>query len=187
MKNILKKWKIALVMLLIYTMVWFLRRETGVASVAVATNYAKEMILIMPAVLLIMGLIEVWVPKERIQQLLGKDSGIKGMALSFALGTLPTGPLYAAFPMSASLLKKGARISNVIIFMGSWAALKIPQLLVEIEFLGLQFAALRFILTLVAIVASGYVIEYLMKNPATHHWVNTTVDVQQTLKKVRMG
>ncbi|NSW90572.1 MAG: hypothetical protein HPY74_07820 [Firmicutes bacterium] len=51
---------------------------------------------------------------------------------TIALGTLPTGPLYVAFPMVGSLLRKGARISNMVIFLGSWAALKIPQLMVEI-------------------------------------------------------
>lgn len=171
MKKMLMKWKVPLAMLAIYTTLLLLQKETGRASVAVAKNYAMEMILIIPAVLLLMGLIEVWVPKERIQQWLGKESGIRGIALAFALGTLPTGPLYAAFPMTASLLKKGARISNAVIFMGSWAALKIPQLLVEIEFLGLGFAALRFVLTLVAIVVSGYLIEYLMKDTANHQWL----------------
>ncbi len=183
MKGILKKWKVPLAMAIIYLVVLVFKRETGEASLAVAGDYAKEMILIMPAVLLLMGLIEVWIPKESIQQWLGKGSGIKGMALSFALGTLPTGPLYAAFPMTASLLKKGARISNAVIFMGSWAALKIPQLLVEIEFMGLGFAALRFILTLVAIVTSGYVIEYMMRDPASHQWLNVPADEQQLQKQ----
>lgn len=163
-------------MMVVYLVVLIMSRETGEASLSVAANYAKEMALIMPAVLLLMGLIEVWIPKESIQQWLGKGSGVKGMALSFALGTLPTGPLYAAFPMTASLLKKGARISNAVIFMGSWAALKIPQLLVEIEFMGLGFAALRFVLTLIAIVISGYLIEYLMREPATHHWMNVKAE-----------
>mgnify|MGYP001030498963 CR=1 FL=1 len=178
MKRFLKKWKVPLVMVVFYLAVLVLRRETGETSLRVAGSYAKEMALIMPAVLLLMGLIEVWVLKEKIQQWLGKGSGFRGMALSFALGTLPTGPLYAAFPMTASLLKKGARISNAVIFMGSWAALKIPQLLVEIEFMGLGFAALRFTLTLIAIVIGGYLIEYLMKDPATHHWMTVKVDEQ---------
>lgn len=184
MKSILKKWKVPLIMGVVYLAVLMLKRETGEASLGVAGNYAKEMVLIMPAVLLLMGLIEVWVPKERIQQWLGKGSGIRGVALSVALGTLPTGPLYAAFPMTASLLKKGARISNAVIFMGSWAALKIPQMLVEIEFMGFGFAALRFTLTLIAIMISGYVIEYLMRDPATHHWMKVKMD-EQVIPKMR--
>jgi hypothetical protein len=38
--------------------------------------------------------------------------------------------------MAASLIRKGASITNMVLFLGSWAALKIPQLMVEIKFLG---------------------------------------------------
>ncbi len=166
----MKKWKAPLVLLLVYGVLALTNPEAAAASGKVAQSYTREMMLIMPAVLLLMGLIEVWVPKEKIQQLLGKESGLKGMALSFALGTLPTGPLYVAFPMTVSLLRKGARISNIIIFMGAWAALKIPQLLIEVEFMGFPFALLRFVLTLAAIIISGFVIEKLMKDVVDQPW-----------------
>jgi uncharacterized membrane protein YraQ (UPF0718 family) len=130
----------------------------------VTLDYLKEIVLIMPPVFILMGLLEVWIPKDKIQKWLGSGSGIKGAALSFALGTLPTGPLYVAFPMAGSLMKKGARISNMVIFMGSWGALKIPQLIVEMKFLGLPFTALRFILTLLALILMGMLIEYLLLN-----------------------
>ena len=153
------RWIGPLVIGAIYLLLMLINQETALASLQVTRSYAKEMALIMPAVLLLMGLMEVWVSKEKIQQLLGQQSGLRGMALSFALGTLPTGPLYAAFPMTLGLLRKGARITNVVIFMGAWAALKIPQLLVEVEFLGFSFAFLRFVLTLGAIVLIGLFME----------------------------
>ncbi|MBK5262778.1 MAG: hypothetical protein JJE17_09450 [Peptostreptococcaceae bacterium] len=97
------------------------------------------------------------------KQWLGNGSSIKGAAISFALGTLPTGPLYVAFPMAGSLLRKGARISNMVIFLGSWAALKIPQLMVEIKFLGIVFTSLRFVLTLAALILVGMLMEFLLR------------------------
>ncbi|HLV09278.1 MAG TPA: hypothetical protein VKY40_03635, partial [Halanaerobiales bacterium] len=84
--------------------------------------------------------------------------------LSVILGTLPTGPLYVAFPVAAELLKKGAGLKNIIIFLGVWASLKIPQIGIEIQFLGLKFAFLRFIFTLISVVFTGIIIEYLIKN-----------------------
>jgi len=75
---------------------------------------------------ILMGLLEVWILKDKIQKWLERGSGIKGAAQSFELGTLPTDPEYVAFPIAGSLLKKGARISNLVIFLGSWGALKIP-------------------------------------------------------------
>ena len=76
----------------------------------------------------------------------------------FILGSLPTGPLYIAFPIAASLIKKGASISNVIVFLSAWACLKIPQEIVEIRFLGLKFLALRWILTVVLAAGMGILI-----------------------------
>lgn len=133
-------------------------------AVKVTWDYFKEMILILPPVFILMGLIEVWVPKEKIQSWLGRGSGIRGLALSLALGTLPTGPLYVAFPMAASLIQKGAGIANMVLFLGAWAALKIPQLMVEIKFLGLNFAMLRFALTLAALLLIGFVMEKMIRH-----------------------
>lgn len=162
----LKTFKIPVLIFFVYVglMIWI----PSVANKAslVAFDYFKEMIWIMPPVFILMGLIEVWIPKDKIKQWLGGKSGIKGMAVSFALGTLPTGPLYVAFPMTATLISKGASITNMVIFLGSWAALKIPQLMVEIKFLGVSFTLLRFVLTLTALILMGLLMEAILsKNP----------------------
>ena len=137
----------------------------------------------MPPVFILMGLMEIWIPKGKIQKWLGSSSGIKGAALSFALGTLPTGPLYLAFPMADSLLRKGARISNMVIFLGSWAALKIPQLMVEIKFLGIAFTSLRFILTLVALILMGILMEFLLRLKPDKAWLENINAKQQPSNK----
>lgn len=94
---------------------------------------------------------------------LGENSGLKGILIAIFLGTLPTGPMYIAFPIAAELLHKKASITNVVIFLGVWASLKIPQIGVEIQFLGLKFAVLRFVLTLISVIAIGLITEYLSK------------------------
>lgn len=161
--NIIKKFKAPIIIATIYLLLAVWLTDTAERSLLVAIDYAREMVFIMPPVFILMGLLEVWVPKDKIQKWLGRSSGIRGAALSFLMGTLPTGPLYVAFPMTATLLKKGARISNMIIFLGSWATLKIPQLLVEIKFLGGAFTSLRFVLTLMVIIIIGIIMEILLK------------------------
>jgi uncharacterized membrane protein YraQ (UPF0718 family) len=54
-------------------------------------------------------------------------------------------------------------MSNIVIFLGSWAALKIPQLLVEMKFLGFSFTILRFVLTFTSIVIIGSFMEYIFQ------------------------
>lgn len=164
MKELIKKFRLPILIALVFIALGIWLPDVAKRSSLVTLDYLKEIVLIMPPVFILMGLLEVWIPKDKIQKWLGSGSGIKGAALSFALGTLPTGPLYVAFPMAGSLLKKGARVSNMVIFMGSWGALKIPQLIVEVKFLGLPFTALRFILTLPALILIGLLIEYLLLN-----------------------
>lgn len=112
--------------------------------------------------MILMGLLAVFISDETVIKYLGKTSGIKGVALAFLLGTLPTGPLYVAFPMAATLIKKGARISNIIIFLSAWACIKIPQELVELQFLGLQFMVLRLVLTVIFVAIMGLLIEQII-------------------------
>ncbi len=129
----------------------------------VSLNFFVEMLLILPAVMVLMGLFAVFVPKEIIVKHMGKTSGIKGIFLALLFGALPTGPLYVAFPMSVALIKKGARISNIIIFLSAWACIKIPQEAVELQFLGLKFMAARLILTIMFVIAMGVSIERLIE------------------------
>ena len=164
MKELIKRFRLPILIALVFIALGIWLPDVAKRSSLVTLDYLKEIVLIMPPVFILMGLLEVWIPKDKIQKWLGSGSGIKGAALSFALGTLPTGPLYVAFPMAGSLLKKGARVSNMVIFMGSWGALKIPQLIVEVKFLGLPFTALRFILTLLALILMGMLIEFLLLN-----------------------
>jgi len=124
--------------------------------------YFLEMMLILPAVMVVMGLFTVWVSKETVVKYLGKTSGIKGIFLAPLFGTLPTGPLYLAFPMASSLIKKGARISNIVIFLSAWACIKIPQEMVELQFLGPKFMVSRLVLTIIFVTIMGVFIERII-------------------------
>jgi uncharacterized membrane protein YraQ (UPF0718 family) len=174
--NRIKHFKVPLVIAAVFLGLAIWLPQTAARSTQVTWDYFKEMALIMPPVFLLMGLMEVWIPKDKIQKWLGSGSGIRGAALSVALGTLPTGPLYVAFPMSASLIRKGASITNMILFLGSWAALKIPQLMVETKFLGISFTLLRFGLTLGALILIGFIMETILKLTPDQVWLQALVE-----------
>lgn len=170
MIELIKKFKFPILIALAFVGLTFWMPDTAARSTKVTWDYFQEMALIMPPVFILMGLMEAWVPKDKIQKWLGSGSGIKGAVISVILATLPTGPLYIAFPMAASLIRKGASITNMVLFLGSWAALKIPQLMVEIKFLGMSFTLLRFVLTLTALLFIGLLMDKILEKSPDKAW-----------------
>jgi uncharacterized membrane protein YraQ (UPF0718 family) len=156
---------VTVVLLLVYP-------ENSKEVIGTSQDFFIEMILILPAVMILMGLITMFVPNNIIVKYMGKTSGMKGIALSFILGALPTGPLYIAFPMAATLIQKGARISNIIIFLSAWACIKIPQELVEIQFLGYEFMITRLVLTIICVILMAVLIEHMIE------WDNKKKSIQ---------
>ena len=128
----------------------------------VSKNYLMELAMVLPAVMIIIGLFSVWVSNETVVKYIGRSSGAKGIFFSIVLGMLPTGPIYIAFPMAVALLKKGAKVSNIIIFISAWACIKLPQELMEVQFLGIEFTLLRLSLTIIFVVLMGVIIEKLI-------------------------
>ena len=89
----------------------------------------------------------------------GKGSGIKGVLIAFLLGSAAGGPLYAAFPFAAVMLKKGSSLMNVLIFIGAWSTTKIPMLAFEAASMGLTFTLIRLGLSLVGIPLIAFLTE----------------------------
>jgi uncharacterized membrane protein YraQ (UPF0718 family) len=123
-----------------------------------------EMITFIPFLFIIVGLFDVWFPKEKIEKHIGRDSGIKGILTVIVLAMLQAGPLYGAFPVAYILYKKGASIKNIFIYLGAFSALKIPMLGVEIGYLGLKFTLARTLVTLPLFIVVGYFMEWYLKN-----------------------
>jgi len=162
MKKLIKNYLILFIVIAIFIALLFIFPYNKEGIIENSANYFFEMALILPAVMILMGLFNVWISEKTVANYLGKQSGLKGSFISVFLGALPTGPLYVAFPLASSMIKKGASISNIVIFLSAWACLKIPQELVELQFLGWKFMVLRWTLTVILVVIMGAVIEKLV-------------------------
>lgn len=152
------------VVLSAYLILTLLTPQMGLQAVKNSSYYIKEMLMIMPVIFVLTALLDSWVPKETIIKILGKEAKKKGIVLSFILGSISAGPIYAAFPLCGMLYKKGASISNIVIILSSWAVVKVPMLLNEAKFLGLKFMAFRWILTVVAILIFAWITSKIVKD-----------------------
>ncbi len=162
MKKIIRNYIISVIVIVIFITLLFVFPQNKNSIIDNSINYFLEMMLILPAVMILMGLFNVWVSEKSVTNYLGKQSGLKGALISVFLGALPTGPLYVAFPLASSMIKKGASVSNIIVFLSAWACLKIPQELVELQFLGWKFMVLRWVFTVVLVVIMGLIIEKII-------------------------
>lgn len=163
LKENLKNNKFLLLVLMVYVGVSIYMPDKFLQSLGNSWFYIKEMLMIMPVILLLTSLITAWVPRKTIENAFGSQSGIKGSIFSFLLGSFSAGPIYAAFPVCKMLLNKGASISNIVIILSTWAVIKIPMLITESKFLGPEFMAVRWILTTMAIFMMGFLTSKFVK------------------------
>ena len=162
-KEIIRGYILFVVTLIAASIILWLFPDKISTATTTTWNYFLEMIMILPAVMVIMGLFSVFISREMVVKYMGKASGIKGILLAVFFGMLPTGPLYVAFPLAVALRSKGASISNIVIFLSAWACIKLPQELVELQFLGIKFMAARLILTIIFVAIMGLFMERLIE------------------------
>lgn len=120
---------------------------------------AGTMLLVIPPIFVLLGLLDVWVPREKMIRYMGSGSGIKGTVLAFLLGSFAAGPLFGAFPFAAVLMKKGASFQNILVFIGAWSTTKIPMLLFESSSLGPRFALGRLGIDIAGIAVIAWAIQ----------------------------
>ena len=161
-KAFLKRYRFFILMLSISFVILIISPETGGKVFQLTGNNLLEMASVLPPIFVLLGLLDVWVERETMVRYMGEGSGLKGALLGFLLGSAAAGPLYAAFPIAVVLLKKGAKRSNVFLFIGAWATTKLPLLLFEAANLGTSYMLMRFAFNVVGIVLIAFLLEKSM-------------------------
>ena len=144
-------------------------------GITIYTNFQSffiEMLAFIPLLFILIGLFDVWVPKETIEKYIGKKSGILGIVLVIFLAMLQAGPLYGAFPVAYILYKKGTSIRNIFIYLGAFSSMKIPMIGIEIGYLGLKFTIFRTLVSLPLFILIGFAMEKIVGRNFTVNEVN---------------
>lgn len=140
----------------------------GRKALALTGDNILEMLSFLPPIFVLLGLLDVWVDRETMMKYMGDGSGGRGMLLAFILGSAAAGPLYAAFPMAGVMMKKGASMFNVFVFIGAWSTTKIPLIMFETATLGFRFMAMRLVFNIAGIFLIALILEKsVRRNPAT--------------------
>lgn len=159
MMKLIKRYHFFILTLPALAALYIVNVELGKKATNTVIFSFREMAMVIPPIFILLGLLDVWVPKETMVKYMGEGSGIIGMVLAFLLGSAAAGPLYGAFPVALVLMKKGARFNNILIFIGAWSTMKIPMLLFEISSLGRTFALTRLAINIPGIIIMAFLLD----------------------------
>ena len=153
MMKMISRYKVFLLLALANIIIGLIMPGIGLKSLDLTRANLLEMMSVIPPIFILLGLLDVWVDRSTMIRLTGNGSGLKGVLISFLMGSAAAGPLYAAFPVAGMMLKKGSSLMNVFIFIGAWSTTKIPMLTFEAASLGLPFTLTRLALSVIGILA----------------------------------
>lgn len=78
-----------------------------------------------------------------VSLLLGKDSGLLGVAVAAAIGSITLVPAFVAFPAASALLQKGAGVLQIATFVSCLMMVGVVTLPLEIKYFGKRIAIVR--------------------------------------------
>jgi uncharacterized membrane protein YraQ (UPF0718 family) len=161
-QSLIKRYRSVLIMLVSYSILFFISSTLFNSAIEGSIKSLTELLIVVPPIFILIGLLDVWVEREKMTKLMGVESKGTGMLIAFLLGSVAAGPLYAAFPVAITLLKKGSSFRNVLIMLGAWSTTKIPMLMFEFASMGTAFTITRFMINLVGILAIALISERVL-------------------------
>ncbi len=156
--------------------VWFLY---GVAVVLLTVSFLKDktktllslkrawkmfanMLPQFISILLLVRLLVEVIKPDIIQRIIGADSGCIGTVLASLLGAVTLAPVIIAFPVTAELMKNGAGITQIAVFISTLTMVGFVTIPMEIEYLGKKAALLRNMLAYMFAFVTAYIIGVIL-------------------------
>jgi len=164
MKKLLKKYWFLSAVIVVNLIVLFFQTQTGINAMRFTGRNTLNFLFMLTPIFICIGLMDVWIERDAMIKIMGENSGFKGILVALMLGVVTAVPLYALLPVAGVLLKKGSRISNVLLFLCASASIRIPLLLFEVSSLGWQFTAIRLGLNVVVVFAIAFIIDKLLSD-----------------------
>lgn len=115
------------------------------------------------AILGLTGLILAYMDRETIQKLIGTGSGGAGLAGAALVGAVALMPVLIAFPLVSELLKNGAGLMQMTVFLSTLTSVGLATLPLESKYLGKKTAVLRNLLAFGFSFVTAYIVAGALK------------------------
>jgi uncharacterized membrane protein YraQ (UPF0718 family) len=101
---------------------------------------------ILPQILTILafiGMVLALLSPDVISHLLGQKAGWQGMIIASIIGSITLIPAFIAFPIAAILLKNGAGLAQIAVFVSTLMMVGIVTLPLEMKYFGKKISIMR--------------------------------------------
>ena len=115
------------------------------------------------AILLFVGVALAVLSPETIRRMIGEETGFIGMLLASLVGAFSLVPVMIAFPIVSELLKSGAGIIQMAVFVSTLTTVGLITIPIETKYLGKTIAVLRNMLAFVFSFITAYLMGVLLK------------------------
>ncbi|MEE8271579.1 MAG: hypothetical protein V3R98_07585 [Alphaproteobacteria bacterium] len=110
------------------------------------------------AALAVAGLVWAMLPRDRLTRLIGRHSGLRGLAIATAAGIVTPGGPTSAFALLAVIGGGGADRGALVAYITGWSMLGVQRLIVwDVPFMGVEFSATRFVVSLPLPIIAGLI------------------------------
>ena len=109
-------------------------------------------------IIMLIGISLAVLDPSTISRLLGKESGIMGMALAAIIGSIVLMPGFIAFPLAASLLAAGAGYGQIAMLVTTLMMVGVITLPLETQYFGKRLAIERNALAFIYAVISSFIL-----------------------------
>jgi len=161
LKNISKAWYFVLIMLIIYSTLYFLNLSSFNKSINFFLNLLNKIIPIFILIFSLMILMNFFVTTKTITKHF-KDRKIKAWIFAIFSGIISTGPIYMWYPLLKSAHHKGVSHGLISCFLYN-RAIKIFLIPIMIFYFGIKYILILLILMIIMSVIQGITINKFLR------------------------
>ncbi|RCW47716.1 MULTISPECIES: permease [unclassified Halanaerobium] len=140
---------------ILYAYLFIVKPNVAKKGVINSFQTFTSLLTLIIAALLISQAIGLLIPEEKVSDLLGEGSGLKGITAGGLLAGLLQGGPYAVYPIIKSLYDKGAHISVVMAMLMGYGAIGIGRVAYGLIFFGPKIVGLRLLLAIPVPILAG--------------------------------
>ncbi len=122
---------------------FFKNKEKTLKGLKKAIEVFFRMLPMVLGIVVVMGFLMAFIPKDFIASSIGEESGLSEILLPAVLGAILHIPSIISFPLAGGLIDKGASTTSVAIFITTLTMIGIVTLPLEVKEIGKKIAFLR--------------------------------------------